>query len=56
MEQAERINSKDPNAIKEARRILAEFNKTVRKIRSTNLRERYGSLRSNLNTLLKEFF
>jgi hypothetical protein len=56
MEQAERINKKDPNAKKEARRILAEFNKTVRKIRSTNLRERYASLRSNLNTLLKDIF
>ena len=56
MEQAERINSKDPNAKKEARRILAEFNKNVRKIRSTKLRERYGSLRSNFDTLLKDIF
>jgi hypothetical protein len=53
MEQAARINKKDPNAKKEARRILAEFNKTVRKIRSTKLRQLYASLRSNLNTLLK---
>jgi hypothetical protein len=53
IEQAERMNKNDPNAKKEARRILAEFNKTVRKIRSTKLRQLYTSLRSNLNTLLK---
>lgn len=53
MEQAERINKKDPNAKKEARRILAKFEKNVQKIRSTRLREQYGSLRSNLDNLFK---
>jgi hypothetical protein len=56
IEQAERMNKNDPNAKKEARRILAEFNKTVRKIRSADLRERYGSLRTNIDTLLKDIF
>jgi hypothetical protein len=55
MEQAERINKKDPNAQKEARRILAKFAKTVQMIRSTMLRQQYASLRSNLDTLLKKF-
>ena len=53
MEQAERINKKDPNAQKEARRILAKFDETVRKIRSDELREEYGSLRSNLENIFK---
>ena len=52
-EQAERINTKDSNAQKEARRILAEFDETVQKIRSTGLRIQYGSLRSNFETLFK---
>jgi hypothetical protein len=56
MEQAERINTKDSNAQKEARRILAKFDETVQKIRSTGLRIQYGSLRSNFHTLLKEIF
>ena len=56
IEQAECINKKDPNAKNEAWRILAEFKKTVRKIRSTKLRERYASLRSNIDTLLKDIF
>lgn len=54
MEQAERINTKDSNAQKEARRILAEFDETVQKMRLSELREEYGSLRSNFDTLLKE--
>jgi hypothetical protein len=53
MEQAERINTKDSNAQKEARRILAKFDETVQKVRSTRLRETYGSLRSNLETFFK---
>jgi hypothetical protein len=53
-DQAERINTKDPNAQKEARRIHAKFAKTVQMIRSTSLREEYGSLRSNLDASLKE--
>jgi len=54
MEQAERINKKDPNFEIEARRILAKFDETVQKIRLSELREQYGSLRSNFDTLLKE--
>jgi hypothetical protein len=53
MEQAERINTKDSTAQKEARRILAKLDKTVQKIRSTRLREEYGLLRSNFETLFK---
>jgi hypothetical protein len=53
MDQAEHINKKDPNAQREARRILAKFDETVQKIRSTRLREEYGSLRSNLETFFK---
>jgi hypothetical protein len=56
IEQAERVNKNNPNAKTEARRILAEFKKTIRKIRSTKLRERFASLRSNLDTLLKDIF
>jgi len=53
MEKAERINTKDSNAQKEARRILAKFDETVQKIRLSELREQYGSLRSNFETLFK---
>jgi len=53
MEKAERINTKDSNAQKEARRILAKFHETVQKIRLSELREQYGSLRSNFETLFK---
>jgi hypothetical protein len=53
MEQAERINTKNSNAQKEARRILAKFDETVQKIRLSELREQYGSLRSNFETLFK---
>ncbi len=53
-EQAERLNKKDPNAKKSAQLILAKFDETVQKIRSSRLRDKYGSLRSNLVTLLEE--
>jgi hypothetical protein len=54
MDQAEHLNKKDPNAKKAAELILAKFDETVRKIRSSKLREKYGSLRSNLITSLKQ--
>jgi hypothetical protein len=53
MEQAERINTKNSNAQKEARRILAKFDETIQKIRLSELREQYGLLRSNFETLFK---
>ena len=52
-EQAEQLNKKDPNARREAQIILKKFHETVRKIRSDELREEYGSLRSKLDGLLK---
>ena len=54
MDQAEHLNKKDPDAKKSAQRILAKFDETVKKIRSSKLREKYGSLRSNVVTLLEE--
>jgi hypothetical protein len=54
MNQAEHINKKDPKSQKEARRILAKFDETVQKIRSTRSRAEYASLRFNFDTLLKE--
>ena len=56
MDQAERLNKRNLNVKKEAQIILEKFNKTVQMIRSTRLREEYGSLRSNFDTLLKEIF
>ena len=53
MDQAGRINKKDPNARREAQHILAKFDATVRKIRSDELREEYGGVRSNLENLFK---
>jgi hypothetical protein len=49
MDQAGRINKKDPNAKKDAQLILEKFDATVRKIRSGELREEYGSLREHLS-------
>ena len=54
MDQAERINKKNLNAKKEAQLILAKFDEIIQKIRSTKLRQQYGSLRSNLITSLKQ--
>ena len=54
MDQAGRINKKDPNAKMVARRILEKFDNAVRKMRSSELREQYGSLRFNLITSLKQ--
>ena len=52
-EQAERLNKKDPNARREAQLILEKFDETVRKMRSDELRERYGELRSDIISALK---
>ena len=52
-EQAERLNKNDPNARKDARQILEKFDETVRKIRSDELRENYGSLRPDIIAALK---
>jgi hypothetical protein len=52
-EQADHLNKNDPNVKREARRILEKFDAAVRKIRSDELRERYGPLRSNLEGLFK---
>ena len=52
-EQAERLNKKDPNAGREAQLILEKFDETVRKIRFDELREEYGSLRSDIIAALK---
>jgi hypothetical protein len=54
LDQAEHLNKKDPNAKKSVHLILAKFDETVQKIRSSESREKYGSLRSNLETLLKD--
>jgi hypothetical protein len=53
VEQADHLNKMDPNARSEARRILEKFDETVRKIRSDELRERYGGLRSDIINSLK---
>ncbi len=55
LDQAEHLNKKDPNAKKEAQLILEKFDETVQKMRSSKLREEYGSLRSNLINSLKQF-
>ena len=52
-EQAERLTKNDPNARSEAQHILEKFDETVRKIRSDELRERYGVVRSDIITVLK---
>ena len=54
MDQAEHLNKKDPNAKREALLILAKFDETVQKFRSGELREEYGSLRSNIETLFED--
>jgi hypothetical protein len=56
MDQAEHLNKKDPNAKKDAQLILEKFDATVRKIRSGELREQYGSLRSNIINALKGIY
>jgi hypothetical protein len=55
LDQAGRINKKDPDAKKSAQHILAKFDETVQKILSTRLRQQYGSLRSNLISSLKKY-
>jgi hypothetical protein len=52
-EQAERLNKNDPNARREAQQILEKFDTAVRKIRSDELRERYGEVRSDIINALK---
>lgn len=52
-ELSERLDKKGPDARSEAKRILDQFDKTVRKIRSDELRERYGGLRSDIASALK---
>ena len=52
-EQAEHLNKKDPNGGREAQQILEKFDETVRKIRSDELRERYGGTRSDIINALK---
>jgi len=47
-EEAERLNKNDPNAGREAQRILEKFDAAVRKIRADELREEYGLLRSDI--------
>ena len=54
MDQAGRINKKDPNGKKAAELILAKFDETVQKMRSNELREKYGSLHSYLYNNLKQ--
>jgi len=52
-EQAEHLNKKDPNARGKAQHILEKFDAAVRKIRSGELRERYGGVRSDIIAALK---
>jgi hypothetical protein len=53
-EQAERLNKKDPNARRKALHILEKFDETIRKIRSGQLLEEYGSLRFDIIAVMKE--
>lgn len=52
-EQAEHLNKKDPNVRREVQHILEKFDAAVRKIRSDELRERYGGTRSDIIKALK---
>ena len=52
-ERADHLNKRAPNARREAQHILEKFDAAVRKIRSDELREEYGRVRSDIIAALK---